>query len=71
MGKMVKYCEGKKKRLTELTLGEMHRFSVVFDDAVRAYIDPVNILKSRKTIGGASHKEVAREIAREQKYLRH
>jgi hypothetical protein len=38
---------------------------------VRSYIDPGHILKSRKTIGGASYKEVAREIAREQKYLRH
>ena len=71
VGKMVKYCEQQKKRLSELTLEEMRRFSVIFDDDVRSYIDPVNILKSRKTIGGASHKEVIREIAREQKYLRH
>ncbi|MGD0234251.1 MAG: argininosuccinate lyase [Syntrophorhabdales bacterium] len=71
VGKMVKYCEEQKKRLAELTLEEMRRFSAVFADDVRSYIDPVNILKSRKTIGGASHKEVTREIAREQKYLRH
>ena len=71
VGKMVKYCEEQKKRLAELTLEEMRRFSVVFDDDVRSYIDPANILKSRKTMGGASYKEVAREIAREQKYLRH
>ena len=71
VGKMVKYCEEQKKRLVELALEEMRRFSPVFDDDVRSYIDPANILKSRKTIGGASYKEVAREIAREQKYLRH
>ncbi len=71
VGKMVKYCEEQKKRLAELTLEEMRRFSAVFDDDVRSYIDPANILKSRKTMGGASYKEVAREIAREQKYLRH
>lgn len=71
VGKMVKYCEEQKKRLAELTLEEMRRFSAVFDDDVRSYIDPANILKSRKTMGGASYKEVAREIAREQKYLHH
>jgi argininosuccinate lyase len=71
VGKMVKYCEEQKKRLAELTLEEMRRFCAVFDDDVRSYIDPGHILKSRKTIGGASYKEVAREIAREQKYLRH
>lgn len=70
-GKMVKYCEEQKKRLAELTLEEMRRFCAVFDDDVRSYIDPANILKSRKTVGGASYKEVAREIAREQKYIRH
>ena len=71
VGKMVKYCEAQEKRLSELTLGEMRRFSEVFDGDVQAYIDPANILESRKTIGGASRKEVARQIAREQKYLRH
>jgi argininosuccinate lyase len=71
VGKMVKYCEGQRKRLADLTLEEMRSFSAVFADDVRSYIDPANILKSRKTIGGASHAEVTREIAREQKYLRH
>ena len=71
VGKMVKYCEEKKKRLADLALEEMKTFSAVFDDDVRAYIDPATILKSRKTIGGASHREVTRQIAREQKYLRH
>ncbi len=71
VGKMVKHCESLKKRLSELTLGEMRRFSAAFDDEVRSYIDPANILKSRKTIGGASYREVAQQIARERKYLRH
>jgi argininosuccinate lyase len=71
VGKMVRYCEKQKKRLSDLTLEEMRRFCPVFNDDVKAYIDPANILNSRKTIGGASHSEVAREIAREQKYLLH
>lgn len=70
VGTMVKYCEQKKKRLSALTLKEMHLFSHAFDDDVRAYIDPRTILKSRKTAGGASYAEVQREIAREKKYLR-
>jgi argininosuccinate lyase len=47
----------------------MRLFSQAFDDDVRGYIDPDNILKSRKTIGGASYAEVKREITREKKYL--
>jgi len=70
VGKMVKYCEQKKKRLSALTLEEMRLFSKAFEDDVRAYIDPHTILKSRKTAGGASYAEVQREIAREKKYLR-
>jgi argininosuccinate lyase len=70
VGRMVKYCEEKKKRLSELTLKEMRLFSQAFDTDVQDYIDPDNILKSRKTIGGASYAEVKREIAREKKYLR-
>ncbi len=71
VGKMVKWCEGTTKRLAEMTLEEMHRFSAVFAEDVRSYIDPANILNSRKTAGGASHREVTREIAREKSYLRH
>ncbi len=70
VGKMVKYCEQKKKRLSALTTEEMRLFSQAFGDDVRAYIDPRTILKSRKTAGGASCAEVQREIAREKKYLR-
>jgi argininosuccinate lyase len=69
VGKMVKYCEEKGKRLSGLTREEMRLFSQAFDDDVRGYIDPDNILKSRKTIGGASYAEVKREITREKKYL--
>jgi argininosuccinate lyase len=69
VGKMVKYCEEKGKRLSGLTREEMRLFSQAFDDDVRGYIDPDTILKNRKTIGGASYTEVKREIAREKKYL--
>jgi argininosuccinate lyase len=69
VGKMVKYCEEKGKRLSGLTREEMRLFSQAFGDDVRGYIDPDNILKSRKTIGGASYAEVKREITREKKYL--
>jgi len=69
VGKMVKYCEEKGKRLSGLTREEMRLFSQAFDDDVRGYIDPDTILKSRKTIGGASYTEVKRGIAREKKYL--
>jgi argininosuccinate lyase len=70
VGTMVKYCETQKKRFSELTTKEMLSFSPLFAEDVRRYIDPAQILKNRKTAGGASLKEVQREIAREKSYLR-
>jgi argininosuccinate lyase len=70
VGKMVRFCETKNKRFNELGIEEMRSFSPLFAEDVRRHIDPVQILKNRKTAGGASVKEVEREIAREKNYLR-
>jgi len=70
VGTMVKFCETRNKRFNELGIEEMRSFSALFAEDVRRYIDPAQILRNRKTAGGASVKEVQREITREKIYLR-
>ena len=68
VGKMVRDCEEKGKFLRDMKLKEMKAHSKVFETDVLDYIDPHNILKTRKTLGGASFNEVEKEIAREKIY---
>lgn len=69
VGRMVKECEEKGIPLYKMNLEEMRRFSPVFSKEVYDYIEPVNILKNRKTRGAASFDEVERLIEREKDYL--
>ncbi len=69
VGRMVKECENKDIPLYKMTLEEMRQFSPVFSQDVYGYIEPVNILKNRKTKGAASFDEVERLIEREKNYL--
>ncbi len=69
VGRMVKECENKNIPLYKMALEEMRQFSLVFSQDVYDYIEPVNILKNRKTKGAASFDEVERLIEREKGYL--
>ncbi len=69
VGQMVKACEGKKQYLWEMSVDEMLLFSDAFDGTVFDYINPHNVVRNRKTLGGASVKEVERAIASEKAYL--
>lgn len=69
VGRMVKECENKNIPLYKMSLEEMRQFSLVFSQDVYDYIEPVNILKNRKTKGAASFDEVERLIEREKGYL--
>jgi argininosuccinate lyase len=68
VGKMVRYCEDKGIFLRDIKLKEMKAYAKVFGEDVFDYIDPRNILNTRKTQGGASFGEVEKEIAREKIY---
>jgi argininosuccinate lyase len=68
VGRMVRDCEERGKFLRDMKLKEMTAHSRVFEEDVFDYIDPRNILKMRKTLGGASFDEVEKEIAREKIY---
>lgn len=69
VGRMVKECEEKGIPLYKMNMEEMRRFSPIFSNEVYDYIEPVNILKNRKTRGAASFDEVERLIEREKDYL--
>ncbi len=69
VGAMVKACEEKKKLLWEMTVAEMRSYSNLLDEEVFDYIDPRNVVKSRKTAGGASLGEVEKQIETERVYL--
>jgi argininosuccinate lyase len=69
VGTMVKACEKQKRYLWELTIEEMRSFSDAFDQTVFDYINPRNVVNSRRTPGGASFGEVERQIETEKAYL--
>ena len=70
VGTMVKVCEEKKGFLQEMSLDEMRHYSDAFDETVFDYIDPRHVVENRKTEGGASIREVERQIEKESAYLR-
>lgn len=69
VGAMVKACEEKRQYLWEMTIEGMRSFSPAFDETIYDYINPRNVVKSRKTPGGAALVEVERQIERERIYL--
>jgi argininosuccinate lyase len=69
VGTMVKECEKKKKYLWEMEIDEMRTYSEVFDTTVYDYINPRNVVRSRKTSGGAALGEVEKQIDTEKAYL--
>ncbi len=69
VGTMVKACEERKKYLWEMGIDEMLTYSDVFDSTVFEYINPCNVVKSRKTPGGAAIGEVEKQIETEKAYL--
>jgi argininosuccinate lyase len=66
---MVRACEETSKYLWEMTVTEMKSYSEIFDTTVLDYIDPHNVVKNRRTAGGASFKEVEKQIETEKAYL--
>jgi argininosuccinate lyase len=70
VGTMVKVCEERKGFLREMSLDEMRHYSDAFDETVFDYIDPRHVVENRKTEGGASIREVEKQIEKEWAYLR-
>ncbi len=67
-GKMVRDCEERGIFLKDMVLADMKKYSEILDEDIFNYIDPYTILNTRKTSGGASFKEIDKEIEREKIY---
>lgn len=63
VGTLVGACVKKEKALTELTLKEFKEYSEVFEEDVYEAIDLNTCVKERKVTGGPAPKEVSRQIA--------
>ncbi len=69
VGKLVRDCEDKGKRLGDLKVEDLRAYSEAFDKDIIEHSDPFTILSNRKTTGAASFEEVERQIAKEKHYL--
>jgi argininosuccinate lyase len=69
VGKLVRDCEDKGKKLRDLKVKDLKVYSEVFEKDIIDNIDPFTILSTRKTSGAASFEEVERQIASEKLYL--
>jgi len=69
VGKLVRDCEDKGKKLRDLKVKDLKGYSEAFEKDIIDHINPFTILSSRKTHGAASFEEVERQIASEKLYL--
>jgi argininosuccinate lyase len=69
VGKLVRDCEDKGRKLRDLKVEDLRAYSEAFDRDIIDHINPYTILSNRKTAGAASFEEVERQIASEKHYL--
>ena len=70
VGRVVAYAEGRGKRLRDLSVDELRRFSGRFDRTALARLDPARSVEHKRSLGSTSPAEVARALARWTKRLR-
>ncbi len=62
VGQIVKYCLTKKILFKDLTLEEFQKFHIQFQQDIFENINPVNVVKSRNSIGGTGFDQVKIEL---------
>ena len=62
VGKIVRYCLDKNKKLEELSLAKLQNFSPLFEEDVRAKLDLKHIVNTRNSQGGTSSLQVKRQV---------
>ncbi len=70
VGRIIRECENRAIKMKDIKIDQLKSFSELFDEDVYQFMDPRNIVKMRKTAGGASVEEVVNQIERERLYLR-
>jgi argininosuccinate lyase len=69
VGKLVRDCEDKGKKLRDLKVEDLRAYSEVFEKDIIDHMNPFTILSNRKTLGAASFEEVEKQIVSEKHYL--
>jgi len=63
-GRIVLYCISKKKKLGELTLRELNKYSPLISDDIYPFLRPEESVKAKKSTGSTSPDEVRKQIKR-------
>ena len=61
-GRVVQYCVAEKKRIEELSLAELKRFSGKFEKNVHRYISAEAVVGRRRALGGTARGNVVRRL---------
>jgi argininosuccinate lyase len=69
-GRIVLYCISKKKKLEELTLKELNKFSPLISYDVYPVMEPEKSVKGKKSTGSTSPDEVRKQIKRLRKKVK-
>ena len=69
VGEIVKYCSERKMLLKNLKIDEFKKFHPEFDEDVFVDLEPINVVKSRTSLGGTGFTQVEKEINNWQKKL--
>jgi len=68
-GKIVLYCIGKKKKLEELTLKELNKFSPLISEDIYSFLKPEESVRGKKSAGSTSPEEVKKQIKKHMRRL--
>ncbi|MCX5771493.1 MAG: lyase family protein, partial [Candidatus Hydrogenedentes bacterium] len=69
VGKIVLHCAKTNRRLTELPLDELRRFSPLFDEQILLALQPRTICERRNVPGGTAPNQVAQALAKAKKEI--
>ena len=61
-GKVVQFCLAQGKRIEDLSLVELRRFSDRIDNDLYGYLSPVAVVERRRALGGTARRNVARRL---------
>lgn len=70
VGAVVAYCVAKKKKLNEIKLEEYKNFSPKFDEKVFELLTPMASIRSKKSSGSTSPKEIEKQILKWKKIFK-
>jgi argininosuccinate lyase len=61
-GRIVQFCVEAKKRIEELSMTELKRFSVKFDKNIYRYLSAQAVIDRRRALGGTARRNVERRL---------